>query len=130
MHGKQRRPLCACDVIDRENFLEVVAAIVLGEEAPVLLGKQLQVHHQRVAFELKPSRQLMGIEGLFIDCRKKQRYGTHHISRGLRKQVQVVGDAAAQRVDLIGLRWQFNGFVTFATAVLGEKTDRTFAGVE
>ncbi|MNK98842.1 hypothetical protein D3C87_1192170 [compost metagenome] len=72
----------------------------------------------------------MGVNALFVDRCQKQRHGAHHVSGRFRKQVQVIGDGAAKGIDLIRLWRQFDRFIAFAPAVLGEEADRVFAGIE
>src|SRR5690349_12697503 len=115
---------------DCKNFLQVIAAVILGKKTPVLIGKHFRIHHQRIALEFKTLGQLMGIERLLFDSGQKQRDGANPEGGCLWKQVQVVGDRAAQGVDLIRLWWQFDRLIALAAAVFGEEADRTITRVE
>ncbi|MNP12820.1 hypothetical protein D3C76_1050720 [compost metagenome] len=115
---------------DRKNFLQVIAAVILGEETPVLIGKYFGIHHQCIALEFKTFGQVMGFDCLLVDGGQKQWDGTDHKGRRLWKQIQIVGDGAAQGVDLISLWWQFDRLIALAATVFGEEADRAVARVE
>ncbi|MNZ76795.1 hypothetical protein D3C78_953130 [compost metagenome] len=73
---------------------------------------------------------MTGFDGLLVDRGQEQRHRAHRIGRGLRKQIQVVSDDAAQGIDLVRLGRQFDRLVAFAKRVFGKEAHRTFTGVE
>ncbi|MOA12816.1 hypothetical protein D3C78_1328370 [compost metagenome] len=73
---------------------------------------------------------MTGIEAFLLDRGQEQRHRAHCVGRRFRKQIQIVGDGAAQWIDLVGLRWQLDRFVAFAKSVFGKEAHRAFTGVE
>ncbi len=124
MHVKHRRAVFLGAVADTENLLEVIAAGILGIEAPTVGGEVLLVDDQRVVLERQALGQLGCVNRGLLDGGQKQRYRAHHKRRGFREQVEVVGERAADCVQLESLGRQLDRLAALALVIGGEKGDR------